>query len=185
MSGWFDEWAHRALRSTTAVPPQGSGGLVYLQVLSTSRASSMEATMRPTSSIAPWTKRLTPVDSPRVARMSVRSPTMPFFDGSDCISAWNIPISHAVPSSTDGPSRIASMASARSIPGRSFAKIHAAVTRRELVLVRNEDLEAVGAQRGGALVDERALVGREERTGEIDLQGADATEPLPAFKQVQ
>ena len=51
---------------------------------------------------------------------------MPFFDGSDCISAWNIPISHAVPSSTDGPSRMASMASARSIPGRSFAKIHAA-----------------------------------------------------------
>jgi len=53
---------------------------------------------------------------------------MPFFVGSDRINAWNIPISHAVPSSTDGPSRIASNASARSIPGRSFAKIHAAVT---------------------------------------------------------
>ena len=53
---------------------------------------------------------------------------MPFFDGSDCISAWNIPISHAVPSSTDGPSRIASIASACSIPGRSLAKIDAAVT---------------------------------------------------------
>ena len=53
---------------------------------------------------------------------------MPFFDGSDCISAWNIPISHAVPSSTDGPSRIATIASAHSIPSRSFAKIHAAVT---------------------------------------------------------
>ena len=63
----------------------------------------------PTSSIAPWTNRLTPVDSPRMPRMSVSSPTMPFFEGSDCISAWNIPISHAVPSSTDGPSRIASM----------------------------------------------------------------------------
>jgi hypothetical protein len=50
---------------------------------------------------------------------------------------------------------------------------------RELVLVRNEDLEAVGAERGGTLVDERALVRREERTGEVDLQGADATE-LPA-----
>jgi hypothetical protein len=48
--------------------------------------------------------------------------------------------------------------------------------RRELVLVRNEDLEAVGAQRGGALVDERALVRREERTGEVDLQDGDATE---------
>jgi hypothetical protein len=54
---------------------------------------------------------------------------MPFFDGSDCMSAWNIPISHAVPSSTNGPSRIASIASARSIPGRSCAKIHAGVTR--------------------------------------------------------
>lgn len=53
---------------------------------------------------------------------------------------------------------------------------------RELVLVRNEDLEAVGAQRGGALVDERALVRREERTGEVDLQGADATELQSAFK---
>jgi hypothetical protein len=36
--------------------------------------------------------------------------------------------------------------------------------------VRDEDLEAVGAQRGGALVDERALVRGEERTGEVDLQ---------------
>jgi hypothetical protein len=44
------------------------------------------------------------------------------------MSAWNIPISQAVPSSTDGPSRIASNASARSIPGLSFAKILAAVT---------------------------------------------------------
>jgi hypothetical protein len=33
-----------------------------------------------------------------------------------------------VPSSNDGPSRIASIASAHWIPGRSFAKIHAAVT---------------------------------------------------------
>jgi len=41
--------------------------------------------------------------------------------------------------------------------------------------VRNEDLEAVGTQRAGALVDERAFVRREERTGEVDLQGADAT----------
>jgi hypothetical protein len=90
----------------------------------------MEATMQPASSMASWTKRLTPMDSPRMPRMSVSSPTMPFFDGSDCISAWNIPISHALPSSTDGPSRIASMASERSIPGRSFAKIHAAVSRR-------------------------------------------------------
>jgi hypothetical protein len=47
---------------------------------------------------------------------------------------------------------------------------------REFVLVRNEDLEVVGAQRGGALVDERALVRREQRTGEVDLQNADATE---------
>ena len=80
------------------------------------------------------------------------------------------------------------MASACSIPGRSFAKIRRrgdVDARRELVLVRNEDLEAVGAQRGGALVDERALVRREERTGEVDLQGAEATEPQPAFKQVQ
>jgi len=38
------------------------------------------------------------------------------------------------------------------------------------VLVRNEDLEAVGAQRRGAVVDERALVRREQRTGEVDLQ---------------
>ena len=52
---------------------------------------------------------------------------MPFFDGSDCINAWNMPISHAVPSSTDGPSRIASSASAPSIPGRSFAKTQAGV----------------------------------------------------------
>jgi hypothetical protein len=44
--------------------------------------------------------------------------------------------------------------------------------RRELILVRDEDLESVGTQRGGALVDERALVRREERTGEVDLQGA-------------
>ena len=57
--------------------------------------------------------------------------------------------------------------------------------RLELLLVRNEDLEAVGAQRVGAPIDERALVRREERTGEVDLQGADATERLPAFKQVQ
>ena len=55
---------------------------------------------------------------------------MPLFAGSDCMSAWNIPISHAVPSSTDGPSRIASRASARSIPRRSFAKISAAVTSK-------------------------------------------------------
>src|SRR6478672_1996574 len=47
--------------------------------------------------------------------------------------------------------------------------------RRELVLVRNEDLEAVGTQRAGALVDERAFVRREERTGEVDPQGVDAT----------
>ena len=44
--------------------------------------------------------------------------------------------------------------------------------RRELVLVRDEDLESVGTQRGGALVYERALVQREERTGEVNLQGA-------------
>ena len=50
---------------------------------------------------------------------------------------------------------------------------------REFVLVRNEDLEAVGTQRGGALVDERAFVRREERTGEVDLQDADATELQP------
>ena len=49
-------------------------------------------------------------------------------------------------------------------------------TRRELVLVRNEDLEAVGTQRGGAFVDERTFVRREERAGEVDLQEADATE---------
>ena len=55
----------------------------------------------------------------------------------------------------------------------------------ELVLVRNEDLEAIGTQRGGALVDERAFVRREERAGDVDLQGADATELQPAFKQVQ
>jgi hypothetical protein len=48
--------------------------------------------------------------------------------------------------------------------------------RGELVLVRYEDVEAVGAQRGGALVDERALVRREERPGEVDVQGADPTE---------
>jgi hypothetical protein len=48
---------------------------------------------------------------------------------------------------------------------------------RELVLMRNEDLEAVGTQRGRAFVDERALVRREERTGEVDLQDADATDP--------
>ena len=47
--------------------------------------------------------------------------------------------------------------------------------RRELVLVGNEDLEAVRAHCGGALVDEQALVRREERTGEVDLQGADRT----------
>ena len=46
---------------------------------------------------------------------------------------------------------------------------------REVVLVRNKDLEAVGAQRGGALVDERALVRREEWTGEVELQAADTT----------
>jgi hypothetical protein len=45
------------------------------------------------------------------------------------------------------------------------------------VLVRHEDLEAVGAQRGGALVDERAFVRREERPGDVDLQGADGIEP--------
>ena len=44
--------------------------------------------------------------------------------------------------------------------------------RRELVLVRGEDLKSVGTQRGGALVYERALVRREERTGEVNLQGA-------------
>jgi len=43
--------------------------------------------------------------------------------------------------------------------------------------MRNEDLEAVGTQRGRAFVDERALVRREERTGEVDLQDADATDP--------
>src|SRR5262245_18549875 len=48
---------------------------------------------------------------------------------------------------------------------------------RLVVLVRNEDLEVVGAQRRGAFVDERPLVGREQRTGEVDLQGADATQP--------
>src|SRR5262249_22893815 len=42
--------------------------------------------------------------------------------------------------------------------------------RRELVLVRDEDLDAVGSQHRGALVDERALVRREERAGEVDLQ---------------
>ena len=47
--------------------------------------------------------------------------------------------------------------------------------RLELVLVWNEHLEAVAAQRVGALVDERALVGREERTGEVDVQDTDAT----------
>src|SRR5262245_64361658 len=52
-----------------------------------------------------------------------------------------------------------------------------ATPRLELVLVRDEDLEAVDAQRGGALVDERALVRREERTGEVDLQAADPTSP--------
>src|SRR5262245_59612059 len=132
--------------------------------------------MRPTSSIAPWTKRLRPVDSPRIARMSVRSPTMPFFDGSDCMSAWNIPISHAVPSSTEGPSRIASIASAHSIPRPVLcedARRCDVDARRELVLVRDEDLEAVEAQHGGARVDERALVRREQRAGEVDLQGAD------------
>src|SRR5262249_49316841 len=70
----------------------------------------------------------------RMRRMSVRSPTMPFFDGG------------------------------------------------ELVLVRDEDLEAVDAQHSGALVHEPALVRREERAGEVDLQGADATDLLPAFK---
>ena len=50
---------------------------------------------------------------------------------------------------------------------------------RELVLVRNEDLVAVGTQRGGALVDKRAFVRREERTGDVDVQGADATELQP------
>jgi hypothetical protein len=49
---------------------------------------------------------------------------------------------------------------------------------RELVLVRNEDLEAVGTQRGSAFVDEPAFVRREERTGEVELQDADATETV-------
>jgi len=44
------------------------------------------------------------------------------------MSAWNIPISHAVPSSTDGPSRTATIAFALSTPPRSFVKIEAAVT---------------------------------------------------------
>ena len=44
--------------------------------------------------------------------------------------------------------------------------------RRELVLMRDEDLEPVGTQRGGTLVDERALVRREEGASEVDLQGA-------------
>ena len=57
--------------------------------------------------------------------------------------------------------------------------------RRELMLVRNEDLEAVDAQRGGALVDERALVRREQRTGEVNPQSADVTDLQPAFWQVQ
>jgi hypothetical protein len=47
--------------------------------------------------------------------------------------------------------------------------------RLQLVLVRNEDLEALGAQRSGALADKRALVRREQRKGEVDLQDADAT----------
>ena len=60
-----------------------------------------------------------------------------------------MPISQAVPSSTIGPSRIASIAFAPSMPGRSFAKIPRRSRRaeRELVLVGHEDLEAVGAQR--------------------------------------
>jgi hypothetical protein len=80
------------------------------------------------------------------------------------------------------------MASARSIPRpilREDPRRGDVDARRELVLVRNEDLEAVGAQRGGALVDERASVRREVRTGEVDLQGADATERQPAFEEVQ
>jgi len=50
------------------------------------------------------------------------------------------------------------------------------------VLVRDEDLEAVRAQLGGALVDERALVRREERTGEVDLQGASTLQIHRTFK---
>ena len=95
---------------------------------------------------------------------------MPFFSGSDCMSAWNMPISQAVPSSTMGPSRIATIASASSIPRRSFAKISAAdgVAESELVLVRDEHLDAGGAERDRTFVDEAALVRREERACEVD-----------------
>ena len=75
---------------------------------------------------------------------------MPLFVGSDCMSAWNMPISQAVPSSITGPSRIASIAFASSMPTRSFAKISAArdvVAERELVLVGDEDVDALGAKR--------------------------------------
>jgi hypothetical protein len=103
--------------------------VVYLQTLSTSRASSTEATICPTSSIAPWTKKgiVGALDPRPVLREDPRP------GGVDILP--------------------------------------------ELELVPNEDLEAVGTQRGGAFVDERALVRREERTGEVDLQDADAIEP--------
>jgi len=57
------------------------------------------------------------------------------------------------------------------MPTRSLAKDSLrrdVVAERELVLVRHEDLEAVGTQQRRAVVDVAALVRREEWAGEVD-----------------
>ena len=86
---------------------------------------------------------------------------MPFFDGSDCISAEKYP-----------DLARGAVVDRRAVKDRDHrigaldrrpvlrAKIHAAVTSTspEFVLVRDEDVEGIGT-RGGALVDEERSYG--------------------------
>jgi hypothetical protein len=98
---------------------------------------------------------------------------MPFFDGSRCIGAWNILILTRGAVVYRGAVEDREHGVGARDPGAVLGEDRRRGdldARRECVLVRNEDFEAVAAQRGGALADERALVRREQWTDDVDLQ---------------
>ena len=66
---------------------------------------------------------------------------------------------------------------ADAIPGEDRLGRHV-LAERELVLVRHEDVEAVGTQQRCAVVDVGALVRREERAGEVDPHPVKTRKPL-------